>query len=189
MDEIVKSEVECNEVATNLDNIDESGNKAGRPLLFKTPEELQSRIDDYFKYCDDGITKEIITKSGEVVKIKEKVPYTLSGLADYLDIDRKTLLNYSYRDNYSSLLMRARRKCERYSEEQLYTGNDRGAKFGLINNYGWSDKQETVISGPDGGPVQLQPVPFSYQDFANLSPDDRQKIEEAARIMESIKNR
>jgi hypothetical protein len=190
MDEITKSDVGHNEVAASgFENIDGSKTKMGRPLKFKTVEELQTKIDDFFKYCDDGVTKEIVTKSGEVTEIRERLPYTLSGLADYLDIDRRTLLNYSYKDDFFPAIMRARRKCERYSEEQLYIGNDRGAKFGLINNYGWADKQETILTGPDGGPIQAQTVPFSYQDFANLSPDDRQKIEDAARIVESLKNR
>jgi len=189
MDEIVKSEVGCNDNTTALDNTDGNKTKMGRPLKFETVKELQTKIDDYFKYCDTGNVKEIVTKSGEVIEVKERLPYTLSGLADYLDIDRRTLLNYSYKDNFFPAIMRARRKCERYSEEQLYTGNDRGAKFGLINNYGWSDKQEMALTGPNGSPLQVQAVPFSYQDFANLSPDDRQKIEDAARIMESLKNK
>jgi hypothetical protein len=190
MDEIAKSDVGCNEVAVGgLDNIDECGNKVGRPLNYKSLKEFKKKVEEYFTYCDARKTT-IIDKQGVAREVKNPKPYTLAGLAEFLDIDRKTLLNYSYRDEFFPTISRAKRKCEAYANEQLFEGNDRGAKFSLMNNFdGYNDKQETILTGPDGGPIQAQAVPFSYQDFANLSPDDRQKIEDAARIMESLKNR
>jgi hypothetical protein len=181
-----KDEIEV--IGPGASEVEKSKNKVGQPLKFKSVEELQTKIDDYFDYCDNRIVN-VLDKKGEVQKVKQPRPYTLAGLAYYLDTDRKTLLNYSYRDEYFPAIARARRKCESYANEQLFEGNDRGAKFSLMNNHeGYSDKQETVVSGPNGAPLQVQAVPFTYADFANLSEPDRQKLIEAARIMESLKN-
>ena len=49
----------------------------GRPLKYKTAEELDKAIEQYYADCQ-----------------KQMRPYTMSGLAVALGIDRKTLLNY-----------------------------------------------------------------------------------------------
>jgi len=54
----------------------------GRPLKFKTPEELEKRIEEYFKYAKEN----------------NEVP-TVSGLAWYLDTNRQCLLRYQEDDN------------------------------------------------------------------------------------------
>jgi len=128
---------------------------AGRPLIFKTAEELEEKIDEYFRLCDEGRVKTVITKDGKDKHVKCPRPYTLSGLAVHLGVDRTTLVNYSNRDEFFNTIRRARQRCENYAEEQLFEGNDRGAKFSLINNYrNWSDKQEVQHTGKDGGPIR-----------------------------------
>ena len=57
--------------------------KVGRPKIFNDVKEVEEKINAYFNYCEE----------------KEK-PYTMSGLAYYLGIDRKTLLNYSKNEEY-----------------------------------------------------------------------------------------
>ena len=47
-------------------------NHGGRPLKFKTPEELEKRIEEYFEYAKEN----------------KEVP-TVSGLAWYLDTNRQ----------------------------------------------------------------------------------------------------
>lgn len=105
-------------------------------LKYKTKEELQKGIDNYFKECD-----------------KNKKPYTMSGLALALDIDRKTLLNYSNREEFSPLIKKAKAKVETMLEENLYrVGNNSGIIFNLKNNYGWRDQievQNTEVSKLD----------------------------------------
>lgn len=99
----------------------------GRPLKFKTPEQLQEAINAYYSECE----------------IKEK-PLSLSGLAEALDIARKTLVNYSYRDEFLPTIEKARRKVERDNEERLIggKGNATGIIFSMKNNFGWVDKTE-----------------------------------------------
>ena len=57
--------------------------KVGRPKIFKSVEEVEEKINAYFKYCED----------------KDK-PYTMSGLAYYLDVDRRTIVNYTKEEEF-----------------------------------------------------------------------------------------
>lgn len=98
----------------------------GRPLKYKSVEELQLLIDNYFKECND----------------KEK-PYTITGLALALDTTRQGLINYENKDDYYDTIKKAKLKVEGYAEEQLFKGgNTAGVIFSLKNNYNWVDKQE-----------------------------------------------
>lgn len=101
--------------------------KVGRPLKFKTVEEMQEKIDAYFEECDE----------------KEK-PYTITGLALALNTTRETLLDYQDRDEFSDTVKKAKLKCENYAEEFLFKGkNVVGSIFNLKNNYSrWIDRQE-----------------------------------------------
>lgn len=110
-----------------------------KPLKFKSVEELQEKIDNYFESCweedDDG-------------KRKQVKPYTVTGLANYLDTTRETLLDYEKRDEFSDTIKRAKSKCEQFAEEYLFTGkNTAGAIFNLINNYKrWENKKNTDLT-------------------------------------------
>lgn len=95
-------------------------------LKYKTVEELENAINEYFKNCDE----------------KDK-PYTMTGLALSLGIDRRTLINYEKKDLFFSLIKNAKSKVEEQLEESLYRlGNNSGVIFNLKNNYGWVDKIE-----------------------------------------------
>lgn len=131
----------------------------GRPLLFNSVKELQTKIDEYFESCwdykrdmfggrivdktpigknEDGSTK---WSSGEFVKEQVK-PYTVSGLAVYLGTSRETLMNYSKRAKYFDTIKNAKDKIYAFTEESLFTSKPTGAIFSLKNNYGWVDKQQ-----------------------------------------------
>ena len=100
-------------------------------LKYKSAKELQEGIDKYFQECDE----------------KEK-PYTMSGLAYSLGIDRKTLINYGERDSYSTLIKKAKQKVECQLEENALMGKSNSifTIFNLKNNYGWVDRQEQEIT-------------------------------------------
>lgn len=85
---------------------------------------------------------------GKVIKTQIK-PFTISGLADALDMSRQSLLNYSNKEEFFDTIMRAKRKCEVYAEEMLFDKNStNGAKFSLANNFeGWKDRQAIEHSG------------------------------------------
>ena len=99
-------------------------------LKYKTEEQLKQGIEKYFKQCD-----------------KNKKPYTVSGLAYSLDIDRQTLINYEERDSFSPLIKKAKAKIQAQLEENalIGKGNPTFTIFNLKNNYGWKDKTEMEV--------------------------------------------
>ena len=116
--------------------------KVGRPLKYKTPEELQVLIDKYFDDCDNHHIKTYDDEGNEILKHQPK-PYTITGLALSLDLTRQDLLNYQGKKEYQDTIKRAKQRCELYAEEQLFRqGNVTGVIFNLKNNYGYKDKQE-----------------------------------------------
>lgn len=101
--------------------------KVGRPLKYKTKEELQKVIDEYFMQCD-----------------RDEEPYTVTGLALALDLDRKALITYGEKEEFSNTIKKAKLKVESYLEKKLVSGqgNATGIIFNLKNNYGYKDRQE-----------------------------------------------
>tara|TARA_R110000850_G_scaffold192744_1_gene319647 strand:- start:187 stop:591 length:405 start_codon:yes stop_codon:yes gene_type:complete len=105
----------------------------GKPLAFPTVESLQEAVDAYFKPGGDAWDN-----TGDELKF---LP-TMSGLALALDVDRKTVLNYSNKDDYFPTIRKARAIIENNLEKNLYGNSVTGLIFNLKNNFGWNDKQE-----------------------------------------------
>lgn len=120
----------------------------GRPLLFKTVEELETAIGKYFDKCDVRM-KERVTKDGQIVHVNDPEPYTMSGLAYALGINRRTLIHYEERDKFSLTIKKAREKVEadverRMSDRDTFTP---GLIFNAKNNFGWVDQQDIKTEG------------------------------------------
>ena len=97
-------------------------------MKYKSVDELQTLIDEYFSICD-----------------KTRRPYTITGLALYLDMDRKTLLRYEkeYEDEFCHTITRAKERVQEFVECCLFKkGIAQGVIFNLKNNFGWQDKHE-----------------------------------------------
>lgn len=103
---------------------DKKKHAGGRPKLFNTPKELQDRIDDYFENCRDG---------GK--------PFTIAGLAYWLEMDRKSIYNYEKDDEFFPTIKRARDKILATLEEMI-TVDGRAGQIFLAKNYGYTDKME-----------------------------------------------
>lgn len=118
----------------------------GRPLKFKTVEELQNKIEEYFKICKENKTRPFITE-----------------MALYLDTSRETLREYKERPEYVDSIKKALARCEMELERNLIEGkvNPTGTIFNLKNNYGWRDKVETDITT---GGEKLQPTLVRFID-------------------------
>lgn len=134
----------------------------GRPLKFKTVEELQQKIDAYFNLCDphlEDVTEwvEARDKKGKLLKddnglnylievnhkvMTKQIPYTITGLSLALDTSRETLLDYKEREEFSDSIKKAKLRCEHYNEQMLFSTTPTGTIFNLKNNYGWKDKTE-----------------------------------------------
>lgn len=150
-------------------------NPVGHPLKFQDVEELQISIGLYFDWCDkeydsrkwchDEIDIESDGKrrclncyqtlpsrgcmllSGE---LKEKKPYTVTGLALWLDTTRRTLLDYQLKDRFTHTITRAKQRIENFAEECLYDPSKptKGVIFSLSNNSeGWTDKATVTQVG------------------------------------------
>lgn len=123
---------------------------AGRPKKYKNKNEVQELINKYFDSCYKPIT---VIKDGDVITLRDNEgnilkeqyrPFTITGLADALDMTRETLLQYGKDEEFSDTIMRAKRKCEVYAEERLYDRDgNKGAIFSLSNNFSnWKEKQD-----------------------------------------------
>lgn len=110
----------------------------GRPLKFKTPEELQQKIDNYFESVKEP------RLIGEQLYFE---PITITGLALALDTSRETLCNYEERDEFFDAIKRAKLRCENYAEKQLYMGKSAAGPIFSLKNFGWKDTQEAHHSG------------------------------------------
>lgn len=130
---------------------DEQKNLGGRPLAFKTVEELDVAIQGYFDMCDphqeNRLVDSGVNERGETIFLTRKVmteqqPYTVSGLARALGISRETLVQYKKSDRFSDSVLLAYDRCHEWAEKALYSKSATGAAFSLKNNWGWRDKQE-----------------------------------------------
>ena len=120
----------------------------GRPLIIKSVEEMQEKIDAYFKKCEGEMLKDadgnyVLDKYGNAVVIGAKPP-TITGLALALGFNsRQALLNYQGRKEFNDTVTRAKAIVEEYAESRLFDKDGaNGAKFSLANNFeGWKEKQ------------------------------------------------
>lgn len=100
-----------------------------RPAKYKTPEDMQRVIDQYFADCEE----------------RER-PLTITGLAAALGMTRKGLLYYEregVKDEFVPTISKAKLRVEQFNEENLYrTGQVTGVIFNLKNNFGWQDQQD-----------------------------------------------
>jgi hypothetical protein len=119
----------------------------GNRRKYKTVEEMDKVIENYFKECDDN-----------------DEPYTITGLAIRLGFyGRQELLNYlDYVDEnektYSDSIKRAKARCEEKLIKNMLTNkyNPTAGIFVLKNNYGYKDKQEVENSGTQSMVISIQ---------------------------------
>ena len=99
-------------------------NKGGKPLIFDTPEQLDEQIKAYFRYCDEN-----------------DKPYTIAGMAVWLDVDRQTIYNYAKREKYFDIIKKARDVILASWEERVIAEGKPGQIF-IMKNYGYTDMNE-----------------------------------------------
>lgn len=127
----------------------------GAPPKYSCADEMQEKISEYFSNPPHRV---VSTKEGPV----EMPVVTITGLALHLGFaSRQSLYDYESNEDFSYTIKRARTLIENEYECQIQTGNNAGAIFAL-KNFGWTDKQETTLLGPDGGAVQ----------FSNMTEDE-----------------
>lgn len=126
---------------------------AGRPLLFESPQVLQSAIDDYIQQCEDPDSRQ---------------NPTLAGLAYHLGIDRQTLYNYKERPEFFDIIKKATDWVESKYEERLIYGKQPVGVIFALKNMGWRDKQEVESSGGTNDKLTIEYVESKNEDRANI---------------------
>ena len=136
-------------------NIIMEKNKGGRPPKYKTREELQAKIDEYFDSCWVDKITQVTDKDGNITESNVRYqdrPYTVAGLAQYLGFNsRQSLLDYDAKPQFLDVIKKAKLKIEMFIEEQLVAGkNAAGPIFWLKNHAEYRDKteQEVLITKP-----------------------------------------
>lgn len=137
-------------------------NLGGQPPFYKTSEELQEKINEYF---NGGLKKRtIVIGKGENKESLEIPIPTISGLAYFLGFEsRQSFYDYEKRDGFSYTVKRARLFIEQEYEEQLQVGNTTGAIFAL-KNMGWIDKQEIEATNTN---INKDVTPISFVKSKN----------------------
>lgn len=128
--------------------------KYGRPPKYKSADEMQAVIDNYFRECKgrllrDKEGKPELDKNDNPIFLDAKPP-TVTGLALALGFaSRQALLNYQARSKeFNDALTRAKTRIEEYAESRLYDRDGvRGAMFNLRNNFkGWDESSQQTDS-------------------------------------------
>lgn len=124
----------------------------GGKRKYENPKDLKKKCDAYFKSLMRPLyLKGQPVKDGAGNVIMEQVkPATISGLAQFLGIQTKTLKNYQMKSisglippEFSEIILEARQRVEVFAEEQMYSRDGaRGAQFVLQAGFGWQTKRE-----------------------------------------------
>jgi hypothetical protein len=125
--------------------------KVGHPPKYDSAKKIQEKMDDYFDFCDNR-TRDVYNEKVGTLTVSDPEPYTMSGLAYYLDMDRTTLVGYSHKEEFFNTIKRGRERVEHDIERRMNDKNTftPGLIFNAKNNFGWKDKTETdLTSGGD----------------------------------------
>jgi hypothetical protein len=87
---------------------------------------------------------------------------TMSGLA-MLFKTKQLMYDYEKRDGYKEIIQSARLRVENDYEKDLKKKGGSGNIFAL-KQFGWTDKTQQEISGPDGGPIETKAVLTSVEE-------------------------
>jgi hypothetical protein len=145
--------------------------KHGRDKLFSTPEMLLAVCYEYFEHCDSNpwYRNEAVKSGqdvGKIINIPIQRPYSLSGLAHYLNTDEKTLRHYGSTTGYEDFF-----PVLTHVKQIIDTNQFEGATVGAYNaniiarKLGLVDKQDLTTKGDKVTP----------QIITTLTPDELRK--------------
>lgn len=112
----------------------------GRPPKYKTAEEMQVVIDDYF---DNLPTKQMFIGD----KLRDMPLITITGLCLHLGFEHRTsFYKYEDKEEFRYTIKKARLRIENDYEMGLKLGNNNAGNIFGLKNFGWKDKQEIESS-------------------------------------------
>lgn len=114
---------------------------AGRPRKYETPEQLDCAVQAYFDHCSNPDNNE---------------PITWTGLCLFLGFyGRAELDNYLNYEGFSNSVKRAKSLVEFAYEKRLVMSDKPTGPIFALKNFGWKDTQQTELSGPNGGKIEV----------------------------------
>ncbi len=112
--------------------------KRGRPPKYKTVEELEKIIDDYFDSLKDD--------KGRYIDVP-----AISELGLHIGLSRQGICEYGKKDEFSDTIKKAKQTIESFLEKNLTVGKAPvGTIFNLKNNFDWKDRSEQLITNVEG---------------------------------------
>ena len=129
--------------APDPDLIEKYIKNSGRPPLYRTAEEMQEIIADYFRSC---MTEIYDAEDGQLVGYRWSKRISLGDLSLHLGMTLSQLWDYGNRDEFSQTIKSAKNIVENYYEKVLQENrNPAGLIFILKNGFGWRDVQNVEI--------------------------------------------
>ena len=119
----------------------------GKPPKYKTPEEMQERIDAYFKSCEGEYRTApsgelLLDRRGKPTRTGD-APLTMAGLQNALGFkSHRSFTDYANKKAFRLVIMKARLRVEQYAEERLFDQDGySGAAFVLQYGFGWNKEK------------------------------------------------
>lgn len=148
------------------------GEGGGRPMKYKTVQELNDAINRYFANCDAATKQKVVVVDGEpkLVNAPNPIPYTIEELAVALGVDRDTLLNYEKDEKNKKFFGTIKEAKDKILGQKMRLALMKETHplitiFDLKNNYGYEDKKVIDQTNRDGGAID--PL-----DVGNLDPNE-----------------
>lgn len=132
------------------------GNKGGAPPKYKTPEEMEEVIEEYFNSCWEEVwnkeydkatetykwVQELDRENNPVMRLKERP--TVTGLALTLGFNsRQAIINYEVKKEYYDTIKKAKLLIEHYYEKGVVEGDIHPATgIFILKNFEWKDTFE-----------------------------------------------
>ena len=152
---------------------------------FKTAKEMELKIDEYFRVCDEHTITIIKSKKDEpdeVIVKPDPQPYTVPGLAIHLGYSgRSSLQGLKKHNRFSQVIKKAFSRIENQRLQQALTRkrSEPVSIFDLKCNFGYQEKQQLELTGPGGEPIAITAFP---PEPGSLAEWERQIIESRKRL-------
>lgn len=116
-------------------------NLGGRPVKFKTPDDMLDKMHEYLAYCEGReVTK--FTKTG-LVTANIQAPITIEGFCAFAGITKTTFYEYKKKPKFNGIVLQFTQIVESYWVDQCAEGvPGNKADFVLKNAFAdfWKDK-------------------------------------------------
>lgn len=134
---------------------------------YQTPEQMEEKLKAYFAQMK-----------------AENRPFTITGIADALELERVQLITYQNKPEFYPLISKAKRQVEIQCEERLYLGtNCTGTIFSMKNNFGWRDQQHVEVDARNTNITIVKHIDARSEEYTQSMLDVTNQIKELSVIV------